>query len=141
MPIIHTEEIRGTGVRRILYGHILTLDTTQKIYLAQRKNREIFRGGKASISGAMSEELAAWAIDEDLLVKLRVKGVFFVGVRVIDTGDLYLTRLRTFTDPKTSKLRDYTGVGRGGSRQRYVVFKHFALKKAVATIDDSALYK
>jgi len=138
--VVTEEEVRGTGVRRILYGHILTLDTSQKIYMARRRHREIFRSGKTTISGAMSEEIAAWAIDEALLVKLRVQGVFFIGVRVIDTGDLYLTRLRTFTDPKTSKMHDYTGVGRGGSRQRYVHLKHFAHKKSVVLVEHSKLY-
>jgi hypothetical protein len=140
MELVSSDEIRGTGKRRILYGHILTFDDGTKIYMAQRKNREVFRNGKITISGAMSEEVAAWAIDEDLLIKLRVKGVTRIGVNVIDTGDQYLTDIKTFFNPKTSALKDYTGVGKGGSKQRYVKMQHFDLVKGIVKLDDSKLY-
>src|SRR3981081_3734233 len=130
MPAILSEtEVRGSGKRRILYGWMCELDTGDKLYLARRKHREIYRSGKQSISGAMQEEIAAWAIDELLLVNLRAKKVKFIGVRVVDTGDFYLTKLEVFFNRKCFKLRDYTGVARGGSRQRYVPLQHFLLKK------------
>jgi hypothetical protein len=138
--ITHEEEIRGTGKRKILYGHILTMDTGEKIYMARRKHREIFRSGKLSISGAMQEEIAAWAIDENLVFRLRAKGVSSIGVRVIDTGDVYLTRIANFFNIRIYKMHDYTGVGRGGSRQRYVPLQHFNLKRGVVNLSDKSLY-
>lgn len=132
MAIVSSEDVRGNGVKRILYGQIHTLDTGVKLYLARRKHREIFRSGRSSISGAMTDAVAAWAIDEKLLFGLRVKGITFVGVDVIDTGDRYVTRLSTWFDRKTSALRDYTGIGRGGSRQRYVHLQHFQKLSGIA---------
>ena len=130
MPAILSEtEVRGSGKRKILYGWMAELDNGERLYIARRKHREIFRSGKQSISGAMQEEIAAWAIDELLLVNLRAKKVKFIGVRVIDKGDFYLTKLETFFDRAKYKLMDYSGVGRGGSRQRYVPLQHFLLKK------------
>jgi hypothetical protein len=130
MPAILSEtEVRGSGKRKILYGWMAELDNGERLYTARRKHREIFRSGKQSISGAMQEEIAAWAIDELLLVNLRAKKVKFIGVRVVDTGSLYLTRLETFFDRTKYRVRDYTGIGRGGSRQRYVPLQHFLLKK------------
>src|ERR1700687_385041 len=130
MPAILSEtEVRGSGKRKILYGWMAELDNGERLYTARRKHREIFRSGKQSISGAMQEEIAAWAIDELLLINLRAKKVKFIGVRGIGNGDFYLTKLETFFDHTKFKLRDYSGVGRGSSRQRYVPLQHFLLKK------------
>jgi hypothetical protein len=126
MHIVKEEELRRG--RRVL-GHLCTLDDGRVIYLARRQHRHIFRSGKASISGAMSEGEAAWAMDESTLYSLRARGIEVIGVRVTDTGDLYLTRLKDFFDHKKAHLRDYTGIGRGGSRQRYLGLQHFALKR------------
>ena len=49
---------------RRLYGHYCTLDTGEVIYLAKRKHAEIFRSGNSTISQAMTESTAAWALDE-----------------------------------------------------------------------------
>src|SRR5438105_1223949 len=129
MPAILSETEVRSGKRSLLYGWMCELDTGDKLYLAKRKWAQVFRGGKQSISGAMTEEVASWAIDELLLVNLRAKKVKFIGVRVVDTGSLYLTRLETFFDRTKYRIRDYTGVGRGGSRQRYVPLQHFLLNK------------
>lgn len=140
VSIVNEEEIRGTGPRKVHYGTIFTFDDGTKVYMARRKHREIFRSGKGSISGAMSEEVAAWAIDEDLLIKLRTKGVLKVGISVLDTGDQYVTDLKTFFNVKTSKLKDYTGIGKGGSRQRYVPLQHFTHNRGVVKLDEDKLY-
>ena len=133
MTVVTEKEIRGVGARRILYGHVLTLDTGVKIYIARRKRREIFRNGKSSISAAMSEEIAAWAIDESMLMNLRAKGIGFIGIRELDTGDLYLTRIITFFDRKKFKTKDFST--RGGSRQRYVPLQYFTKRTGIAQLD------
>lgn len=131
MNIVHEEDYRQG--RRIL-GHICTLDDGERIYLARRKHREIFRSGHASISGAMVEGEAAWALDETTLYSLRARGITLVGVRVVDTGDIYLAELKDFFDFKKAHVRDYTGIGRGGSRQRYMGLQHFALQKGTLAL-------
>jgi hypothetical protein len=126
MKIVREEEFRKG--RRLL-GHICTLDDGRIIYFAKRTHAQIFRSGRASISGAMTEGEAAWAIDETTLYSLRARGITIVGVRVTDTGDLYLANLKDFFDFKKAQVRDYTGIGRGGSRQRYLKLQHFAFKR------------
>jgi hypothetical protein len=55
---------------------------------------------------------------------------------VIDTGDLYLTRLVNYFDMKKAKVRDYTGIGaRGGARQRYLPLSHFAFRRGEVELD------
>lgn len=140
MAIIKSTEIRGKGAKRPrLYGHLIETDAGTKLYIARRKLREVYRDGHMSISGAMQKNVASWAIDEELLIGLRAKSVLYVGVNVHDTGDLYMTKLSVFFDRATSKLRDYTGVGRGGSRQRYVPLQFFTVRKGIASLD-AALY-
>ncbi|MCV5262685.1 hypothetical protein OFC55_34005, partial [Escherichia coli] len=85
----------------------------------------VFRGGCISISEAIARGEAAWAIDETTLYSVRARGCTRVGVRVEDTGDLFLTDIAHFFDLTRARIRDYTGVGRGGSRQRYLPFQHF----------------
>lgn len=126
MEILKEEELRRG---RILYGHICTLDDGEMIYLARRKHAQIFRSGHASISGALTDGEAAWALDETTLFSLRARGITRVGVRVIDTGDVYLAELKDFFDPRKARLRDYTGIGRGRSRQRYLGLQHFLVER------------
>jgi hypothetical protein len=132
MRIVKEEEFRQG---RKLLGHLCALDDGRVIYLARRRHAHIFRSGKSSISGAMSEGEAAWAMDERTLFSLRARGIEVVGVRVTDTGDLYLARAKDFFDVKKAHLRDYTGIGRGGSRQRYLGLQHFAFKRGHAQLD------
>ena len=140
MPIVNEDEVRGPGKRPRLYGWICTMDDGRKAYFARRKHREIYRGGKSSISGAMKEEVAAWAIDETLLMSLRAKSIEFIGVRVEDTGDIYLARMSLYFDRKVFKTIDFIGIGRGGSRQRIVPISKFTLRKGAVALDHNALY-
>ncbi len=82
----------------------------------------------------MTEGEAAWAIDETTLYAMRARGATRVGVRVIDTGDLYVTDMKNFFDLSKAKVKDYTGIGRGGSRQRYLPFQHFAISKGLVEL-------
>ena len=131
MKIISEDDFRQG--RRLL-GHICGLDDGRLIYLARRTHAHIFRSGHMSISGAMTDGEAAWAMDETTLYSLRARGITIVGVRVIDTGDLYLAMMKDFFDFRKAKVRDYTGIGRGGSRQRYLALQHFAFKKGSMAI-------
>jgi len=135
LAIVKETEMRGSGVRKILYGWLCDLADGTKVYLARRRHAEIFRSGRSSISGAMSENAAAWAIDQVMLFNLRAKGVSQIGVRVIDTGDVWLTDISSYFDRKKYKEHNYTGVGRGGSLQRYVPLQHFKLEAAPINLE------
>ena len=128
LPEIVSEEPFKKGNR--LHGHYVTCVDGTKVYLARRKHGQIFRSGYSSISEAMSEEEAAWMIDETHLFNARARGCKLIGVRVIDTGDLYVTELSNYFDLRKAKIRSYSEAGRGGSRQRYLPLIHFHLTKA-----------
>lgn len=88
------------------------------IYLAYRWHKEIFRSGEMTISEAKRKNIACWAIDCDTLQLAKIKGVKYVGVRVKDSGSLYLAPIEEFYNPHNGKILNYTA--RGGSTQKYL---------------------
>ena len=126
--IIGEEEVRSKSKRFVL-GHICTLDDGGKIYFAKRKHRMLFRSGRKSISGAMTDQVCGWAIDEVTLYNMRAKGCTHIGVRTEDTHDLYLAPMAAWFDRKLYKDHNYDGIGRGGSRQRLLHLQHFWVAK------------
>jgi len=120
-----TKEKHKKGKR--FYGWFLKNSVTGVVvYIARRRHKEIFRTGEATISDAMRKGIACWAIDVETLSLCRIKGVKYVGVKVIDQGSLYLTTLDRFT---RASVKNYAS--RGGSLQRYLELDEF---KAVKTI-------
>lgn len=120
------------GSRKL--GFFYTLDTGEVIYVATRQHKHIYRSSFYSISAAMQEDQASWGIDDLTLLNLRARGIPRIGVNVVDTGDFYLGAVADYFDRTKFKLRDYTGVGRGGSRQRYVSLSNFQVFKARVTL-------
>ncbi|WLR90880.1 hypothetical protein [Shinella zoogloeoides] len=116
---------------RRLYGAVYTLPNGSQVYLAYRKLGEIFRAGKKSISEAVREGVAAWAIDEETLRERRLEGIKVVGVLCKESDDLWLAPLDKFFDTKFSKVMNYES--RGGALQRYLPLKEFKRKTSVAT--------
>lgn len=113
--------IETKGKRK--YGGWYRLPTGSEVYMAWRNERDIFRAGKPTTSEALREGVACWALDEELLLKLRSKGIRFVGVWLKDTDDRYLTTVETFFDRTKAKILDYSV--RGGSLQRYLPLEFF----------------
>lgn len=105
------------------YGGIYTVADGRRAYLAYRKTKDIFRSGEKSISDAIRKGIATWAIDEEDLLKLRLKKVPFVGVICSDTGDIYLTSLDRFFDKFLARVLNYSS--RAGSLQRHLPLQHF----------------
>jgi hypothetical protein len=93
------------------------------VYLAERKLDQIFRFGERNNSDALRKEIAAWAIDEETLTEMRLKGIRWVGVRVKQNADIYVTCIDNFFNRNLSKFLDYER--RGGAQQRYLPIKHF----------------
>lgn len=111
---------------RRLYGAFFNFDDGRKVYIAYRRNKEIFRGGRKSISDALRDGVAAWAIDDDTIREARARGCKAIGVRVRDTGDIYITNLSNFMDKDKIKVLNYSR--RGGSLQRYLPMEHWRMK-------------
>ena len=115
---------------RRLYGSVYTLPSGTKIYVAYRKISEIFRGGKKTISEAVREGCASWAIDEDTLRERRTEGISIIGVMCKDDDSLWLAPLDKFFDPSNARIMNYES--RGGALQRYLPLTEFKRKKSLA---------
>lgn len=107
---------------RRIYGGVHSLPDGKEVYFAYRKISEMFRGGEASLSDAILKDKASWAIDNDTLIRLRTEGVYYVGVAVKETGDLYMTTLGEFL---AAPVKNYSA--RGGALQRYLPLDRFLI--------------
>lgn len=125
MKEISKTEVRGSGKRKILYGWMIKYDDGTCIYVAKRKHRQIYRGGCGSITEAITEKKAGWAIDVDMLLKARTRGAQFIAVLCEDNGDYYLTPIENYFKRGQYTSINYTGVGRGGSEQKVVSLSLF----------------
>ena len=107
---------------RRVYGGIFDMPNGKEVYLAYRKIGEMFRGGEKSLSDAIMADKASWAIDNDTLIRLRTEGVYFVGVLVKETADIYITTLGEFL---AAPVMNYSS--RGGALQRYLPLEKFLI--------------
>ncbi|AMB48363.1 hypothetical protein [Methylobacterium sp. AMS5] len=115
-----------------LYGGIYQYPNGERVYLAYRSRKEIYRSGEACISDAVRSGTACWAIDDGTLIQMRARCIKFVGVKLKDDDKgYYLTRIENFFDRDKAKVLNYTGRGRGGSLQRFLPLDHFLHKPGV----------
>ena len=84
----------GHGRRQ--WGAIYASSKGEIFYLSYRKAGALFRGGEKSLSHAVRNNTAAWAFDYDLLLRLKGRGVRFIGVVCKDTGDSFMTELERY---------------------------------------------
>lgn len=103
---------------RRLYGAWGVTDKGVPFYLAIRRHGEYYRQGAATLSEAMRDGRAAWALDDETIINMRARKVRMVGVIVRDTFDCYVTPVESFFDAKKRKFIDYTS--KGGSLQRFL---------------------
>jgi hypothetical protein len=108
---------------RRLYGGIFGLPSGKEIYVAFRKQAEMFRGGEKSLADAIQKGKASWAIDYDTLIRLRTEGVYFVAIQTKETGDLYVATLGDFY---AAPVLNYES--RGGALQRYLPLDRFIIQ-------------
>lgn len=91
-----------------------------------------------TISNAIADDVAGWALDEITLFNIRARKIDLIGVREIDTGAVYLTKLAYFFDMSKGKIHDYQGIG-GGSRQRCLSLSFFAQRKGSVRVRKGVL--
>lgn len=107
---------------RRIYGGIFEMPNGKEVYLAYRKISEMFRGGEKTLSDAIVGDKASWAIDYDTLIRLRTEGVYYVGILVRETEDIYVTTLGEFLE---APMLNYAT--RGGALQRYLPLDKFLI--------------
>ncbi|SCW95809.1 hypothetical protein [Ancylobacter rudongensis] len=108
---------------RIVIGMVYKLKDGREVYLARRSQKHLFRNGEKTFSDALAMGKAAWAIDDDTLLRLRSEGVDWVGIYVTDSREFYLTTMAHYQDTRIAKVLNYEA--RGGSLQRYLPTEHF----------------
>lgn len=123
MTFTKKNAVRLIRNKRRIYGGIYRLSSGKELYVAYRKQDEIFRGGKKTIAEAIQEGVAAWAIDHDTLIRLRMEGVYLIAIQTKETGDLYLTTLDEFNK---APMLNYAS--RGGALQRYLPLDRFIVQ-------------
>lgn len=127
--------MRKKNVQRLVkrgrrtYGAVYKMKDGREVYLAWRKQEEMFRGGEKNRSDALFLGKASWALDDDTLINLRLEGVALVGVLVKESGDIYVTNIDNFLDPTKAKVMNYEA--RGGALQRYLPVSDFSYKMGV----------
>jgi hypothetical protein len=130
MRMKHVERLVKRGRRT--YGAVYKLKDGREVYLAWRKQEEIFRAGERTMSDAFVLGKASWALNDETLMKMRLEGVEIVGVAVKETGDLYITHISKFLDEDLAKVMNYSA--RGGALQRYLPVSEFAFRPGVTRI-------
>lgn len=108
---------------RRIYGAVFELSDGREVYLARRRQAEVFRSGEKTNSDAFAAGKAAWALDDETLLNLRMEGIAICGVFVKETGDIYLTDTANYFDKAKAKVMNYEA--RGGALQRYLPTTHF----------------
>ncbi|CAO3459987.1 hypothetical protein [Azospirillum argentinense] len=103
----HTTEKVKRG--RITVGLIHSYDDGRVLYLAERRLRDMVRAGEKTMGAALDKETAAWAIEDEILIKLRARGITTVGVEVRENGDRYLATLADFLDRAKTKGVTWSG--------------------------------
>lgn len=112
--------------KRII-GVFVSFESGQKLYLAYKTHKQIFRASRKTISDAKDEGVACWAFEVDTLMEVRARGVKYVGVIVRNTREIYLTDYENLYNPHKVKIFNNTGMPR-----RYLPLQYFRRRSADA---------
>ena len=139
--IAKVQKLMGGRSGRRDYGRLYYLKDGTKVYLAKRSRKEIFICGKKTLSDAIRENIAEWAIDNDTLLRLRIQTVDYVGVCENQTGNVWLAPMSVWMDRDNFVYRNYEK--KGGALQRYMNHSHFekieGLKHLITTKIDKTM--
>lgn len=108
------------------------MSSGEQIFLAFKKQSEMFKSDEFTLSGALIQDKAGWAIDDETLLTLRIEKIEIVGIVVKETRDIYLTRLENFTDHDKAVYGNYSG--RGGGVMRFLPSTYFSKNAGVIRV-------
>ena len=98
----------------------MTQDNGVTLYVALKAHAEIDKAKASSISAALRNGEAGWAIDMPTLMKARSLGVKYVVVKLRRKNHLWVTRFENYMDPTRARL-----VSKGKSMSRILPIAHF----------------
>lgn len=105
-------------------GVVCTLDDGRQAFIAFKRNKDIATMGKRNLKEALETKSAAWGIEITLLQEMSRRGIEYIGVKVRDSGDLYLTSMRLYKDSKLAKLTNGRKVTK--VHQRFLPLRYFS---------------
>lgn len=123
--------------RRII-GELRTYPDGTLIYFARRKQSEINKDGRLTISDAIRDGVAGWSFDDETMFRVRSKVIPFVGVLVSDTGDTYLTRAEAFFAMGEAKRWRMQADRKNGAVLRTLPLHCFSVKQGQVQIKRGA---
>ncbi|MER9176263.1 hypothetical protein NKH72_22045 [Mesorhizobium sp. M0955] len=101
-----------------LYGFIYKRPDGTHFYMALRKQEQTFRDGAKTVSHAVRDKQACWAIDVETIKMLRRREILDLAILNTTNGDLWISDVPTF---EAAPIRNYEGIGaKGGARQHYL---------------------
>lgn len=108
-----------------MLGVIHTFPDGRRCYLANRKIEDIHTAGQKTISDAVRIGKASWGIEDEILIHMRAHGVQYAGVKVLNNGDTYLTRLEDFFDRIKASTVEPARRSRSRTLYRHLPLQHF----------------
>ncbi len=81
---------------RLTLGGIFELSDGSRHFIAYMWRDDMFKGKQKSISDAVANGEAGWAIDADLLRQIRREGCSRIAIFLKDNADMYLTPLDSY---------------------------------------------
>lgn len=87
-----------------------------EVYLAFSTAKDVYRSGEKSNSDAVRAGIACWAIEEEILLKMRSRGLNFVGVLIKDTGEVWVSTISRFRKSPVTN----THITRSSAYKRYL---------------------
>jgi hypothetical protein len=117
-----------------LYGAFFQLSKAP-VYVAFRRPADLFKGTRGkfiTLTQAMQDDTAAWAIDESTLRLAKSKGCTHIGVWIKKLGWVFLTPIENYQDRTKAFSRNYSS--KGGELQRYLPLRYFDTKSRALRI-------
>jgi hypothetical protein len=86
-------------------GWEVTLPSGVTAYIIIRRHHQIYRDGKLTITAALTEDVASWMIEHAALRMVQKRGLEWIIIFVVNTGEYYAAPIATWLDKtKTTDL-------------------------------------
>lgn len=121
MSRVVRREYHRKGTR--LYGAFCYQDNGKHFYVAFRKIKEIYRDKQTTISEALRQGTAGWAIDVETLLMAQSRDCEFLVIKDRKSGSVWTTRLENYQVPGRAQTLDWSR--KGSTMQKCLSLTYF----------------